>query len=112
MHESQLDEMCEWELYEPVKGQLYSLGTEYRGKGDGYYWSELFSSGSICNHPENERLLYRRPARKPLDIDLPYLLKKSAACSPSTQAAVLSLKAKFADEVGRLIEADKKGGAA
>jgi hypothetical protein len=43
----------------------------------------------------------------PLDIDLPYLIKKSAACSPSTHAAILGLKAKFADEVCNLIDADR-----
>lgn len=53
--------------------------------------------------------------RAPLDIDLPYLLKKSAACSPEIQSQIVALKAKFAEEVCKLIEADearRKGGAA
>lgn len=43
----------------------------------------------------------------PLDIDLPYLLKKSAACSPEIQSQVLALKTRFAEMVGKLIEADR-----
>ena len=106
-----MDAVTKWVPWVPQGGDKRPDVYQWREKGwndwhDGTHFGETVDE---CDAISNE---YRVPDRpRLLDIDLPYLLRKSAACSPSTQAAVLVLKAKFADDVGRLIEADTKGGA-
>lgn len=111
-----------YELYEPVAGQRYFPGTMYRLKDDPRdEWCDQDIDESEASKHGNGvadfAFIYCRPisAKQPLDIDLPYLLKKSAACSPEIQSQIVALKAKFAEEVCKLIEADearRKGGAA
>ena len=105
-----MDAVTQWVPWVPWVPQVGDVRPEvyrFRYKDQtcwckGLYASEKMSQWSI------DTFDYQIPAPpKSLEIDLPYLLKKSAACSPSTHAAILSLKAKFADDVCKLIEADR-----
>ena len=100
----------QWVPWNPQVGDMYPESYQYAWKRTGESpWIDGKWNLDVVDELDLSQRIYRIPA-PPLDIDLPYLLKKSAACSPSTQAAVLALKATFADEVGKLIEADTKGG--
>lgn len=104
-----MDAVTKWVQWVPKAGMQKPDIYQFRGKGADS-WMNGREQGLVVDLWEASNVFYRVPA--PLDIDLPYLLKKSAACSPSTQSQVLALKAKFADDVCKLIDADTKGGAA
>lgn len=112
-----MDTVMKWVPLVPQPGDIRPSVYMWRYKGEcdtawqkGTMMGTKFDFGS-CQNGE-----YRIPAPvTPLDIDIPYLLKKSAACSPPVQSQVLALKSKFAAEIGKLIaddEAAQKGGAA
>jgi hypothetical protein len=78
--EPQTEDMGGWEIYEPVKGDVYSPGTQVKlPEEDSDCWGKPYTKrhGDDVVHPRN---VYRRPkqqqARKPLDVHLPEIERK------------------------------------
>ena len=102
-----MDAETKWVPWVPKVGELYPPAYKAKLKaGPDSDFAIYNGNGHATSNREDSLYDFLVPAPI-IDIDLPYLLKKSAACSPSTHAAILALKAKFADDVCKLIDADR-----
>ena len=75
--EQHTDDMDGWEIYEPVVGEPYSPGTEYRYQSwTPKNWQKTAERMDTIHKDHGHGFIYRRPiqkqqpARQPLDIDL------------------------------------------